>query len=74
MKFEATGVLTVRFTTVVSTVVPAVPVTVIGYVPVAAFEATVKVSVEVPVPVIEPGLNPTVTPVGSMDVTTQPAS
>jgi hypothetical protein len=33
-------------------------------VPAAVVEATVKVSVEVPLPVMEFGLNPTVTPVG----------
>jgi hypothetical protein len=49
---------------VVSTVLPEVPVTVMGYVPVAVEEATVMVMMEVPAPVIEVGLKPTVTPAG----------
>jgi len=56
--------VTVRVTVVVSTVLPEVPVTVMGYVPVAVEEATVSVMLEVPAPVIEVGLKPTVTPVG----------
>lgn len=56
--------VTVSVTVVVSVVLPEVPVTVMGYVPVAAVAATLIVMVEVPVPVIEPGLKPTVTPVG----------
>lgn len=56
--------VTVRETVVVSTVLPDVPVTLMLYVPVAVVEATVIVMVDVPAPVIEVGLNPTVTPVG----------
>jgi len=56
--------VTVRVTVVVSVRLPEVPVTVMGYVPVTVVAATVIVMVEVPVPVIEPGLKPTVTPVG----------
>ena len=46
---------------------PAVPVTVIGYVPKATDEPTVMLIVEVPVPVMEVGLKPTVTPEGCPD-------
>jgi len=56
--------VTVRVTVVVSVVVPDVPFTVMGYVPGTVVEATAIVMVEVPVPVIEVGLNVTVTPVG----------
>ena len=56
--------VTVSVTVVVSTVLPEVPVTVIGYVPVATDAPTVIVIVEVPAPVIDVGLNPTVTPDG----------
>jgi len=56
---------TERFTVVVETVEPEVPVMVIGYVPVAVVEATVSVSVELPFPVIEPALKLAVTPVGN---------
>ena len=64
VKLAATGAVTVRLTVVVFTVLPAVPVTVIEYVPVAVLDETVKVSAEVPFPVIDAGLKPTVTPVG----------
>lgn len=67
VKLPATGAVTVRFTVVVSVVVPDVPVMVIGYVPVAADALTVKVSVEVPVPVIDAGLKLAVTPAGSVE-------
>src|SRR5208282_4735714 len=45
---------------------PPLPVIVIGYVPVAVLEATVRVTLEVPEPgaAMEVGLNPTVTPAG----------
>ena len=56
--------VTVRETVVVSTVLPVVPVTLMLYVPATVDEATVSVMVEVPAPVIEVGLKPTVTPVG----------
>lgn len=56
--------VTVSETVVVSTVLPEVPVTVMVYVPVAVEEATVIVRVEVPAPVINVGLKPTVTPDG----------
>lgn len=56
--------VTVSETVVVSVMLPEVPVTVILYVPTTVDEATVIVMVEVPAPVIEPGLKPTVTPVG----------
>jgi len=56
--------VTVSETEVVSVVLPEVPFTVMVYVPVVVDEATVNVRVEVPAPVIEVGLKPTVTPVG----------
>lgn len=63
---EKAGVVpvTVSETVVVSTMVPEVPVTVIEYVPGTVLDPTVIDIVEVPVPVIEDGLNPMVTPVG----------
>jgi len=63
------GPVTVKFTVAVCVIPPPTPVIVIGYVPVTVFEATVKVTLEVP----EPGaarvvvLKPTVTPVGWPD-------
>lgn len=56
--------VTVRETVVVSVVLPDVPVTVMGYVPATMDEATVRVIVDVPAPVIKVGLKLTVTPVG----------
>lgn len=56
--------VTTNETVVVEVVLPEVPFTVIGYVPVAVDAATVIVMVDVPAPVIEPGLKPTVTPAG----------
>jgi len=56
--------VTVRETMVVWMVLPAVPVTVMGYVPGTADKATVMVIVDVPAPFMEAGLKPTVTPVG----------
>jgi hypothetical protein len=56
--------VTVRDTVVVSVVLPEVPFTVMTYVPVAVEEATLSVMFEVPAPVIEVGLKPTVTPAG----------
>jgi hypothetical protein len=56
--------VTVSDTEVVCVVLPLVPVTVIAYVPAAAVDATVIDIVDVPDPVIEVGLKPTVTPEG----------
>jgi hypothetical protein len=56
--------VTVSETVVVSTVLPEVPVTVMGYVPVTVDAATVMVILDVPAPVIEVGLKLIVTPVG----------
>ena len=56
--------VTVSETVVVSTVLPEVPFTVMAYVPGAADADTVMVIVELPAPVIEVGLNATVTPLG----------
>ena len=56
--------VTVNETVVLPLVLPEVPVTVIAYVPGAVEDATVIVMVEVPAPVIEVGLKPTVTPDG----------
>lgn len=64
-KPAVTAEVTVSETVVVSVIDPLVPVTVIEYVPAAAVEPTVKVSVELPDPVIEAGLNAAVTPVGN---------
>jgi len=64
VKLPATGAETVRLTVVVSVVDPDVPVIVILYVPVAVVEATANVAVELPDPVIDIGLNVTVTPAG----------
>ena len=46
---------------------PPAPVIVIEYVPAAVPDATVKVALELPDPVTELGLNPTVTPEGTFD-------
>src|ERR1700690_505257 len=62
VKLGLATAVTVSETKVVSVVLPEVPVTVMLYVPVTVFEATVIVMVEVPAPVIEVGLKPTVTP------------
>jgi len=64
VKVEATVPVTVSMTVVVSVVLPDVPLTVMLYVPGTVDEATVTVIVELPAPVMEPGLNPTVTPLG----------
>jgi hypothetical protein len=64
VKLGLATVVTVSETAVVSVVLPEVPFTVMLYVPVAVDEATVIVIIEVPAPVIELGLKPTVTPVG----------
>jgi hypothetical protein len=56
--------VTVRATVEVCVILPPVPVTVIVYVPVAAVADTVIVIVEVPAPVMDVGLKPTVTPDG----------
>ena len=64
VKLGLPAAVTVSDTEVVSTVLPDVPVTVIAYVPVAVVEATLMFMVEVPAPVMEPGLKVTVTPLG----------
>ena len=56
--------VTVSATVVVSTMLPAVPVTMMLNVPVAVDEATVINIVDVPAPVIKVGLNPMLTPAG----------
>ncbi len=68
VKLAATGAVTVRFTVVVSVVVPEVPVMVIGYVPVGVDELVANVSVELPLPVVnEVGLKLAVTPEGNVE-------
>jgi hypothetical protein len=64
VKLGLAEAVTFSETLAVSVVLPEVPVTVILYVPVAVDEAAVSVRTEVPAPVIEVGLKPTVTPVG----------
>jgi hypothetical protein len=64
MEKPAVVEVTVSETVVVEVVLPDVPVMVIAYVPGVVDEATVKVALEVPVPVMEDGLKPTVTPEG----------
>jgi hypothetical protein len=61
-----TGVVTVRERFAVCVVPPLVPVTVIGYVPATAVEATAIVIIDVPEPgaVMDDGLKLTVTPAG----------
>ena len=61
--------VTVRVTVVVFTVLPEVPVTVIGYVPDAVVESTVKVRSELPEPGAAMGFvpNPADAPVGRPD-------
>jgi hypothetical protein len=59
--------VTVSETVVVDVVLPDVPVMVIAYVPGVVDDATVKVAVDVPAPVMEDGLKPTVTPEGWPD-------
>ena len=56
--------VTVKVTVVVSTVLPAVPLTVIVYDPAATDAPTFNVKVDVPVPVIDVGAKLTVTPAG----------
>ena len=58
---------TVNTTDVVLVRLPEVPVTVMLYVPGAVVGATFKLKVEVPVVVIERGLNLARTPVGRLD-------
>ena len=65
MEKPAVVEVTVSETVVVEVVLPDVPVMVIAYVPGVVDEPMVKVAVEVPVPVMEDGLNPTVTPEGA---------
>jgi hypothetical protein len=60
----AEELVTVSETVVEEVVLPDVPVMVIEYVPAATLDATVKVAVDEPLPVIEAGLKPTVTPEG----------
>jgi len=57
--------VTVREIVAFSVVLPDVPDTVMLYVPATAVAATVNVSVELPAPVIDVGLKPTVTPAGN---------
>jgi len=64
LRLKLPVVVTVSVTEVVAVIEPEVPVTVIGYVPGTVEEPTVIVMVDVPAPVIEVGLKPTVTPVG----------
>jgi hypothetical protein len=59
--------VTVSDTVVVSVVEPLAPVTVIAYVPAVTAEPTVMDIVDVPAPVIDVGLNDTVTPEGSRE-------
>jgi hypothetical protein len=65
VKLPATGAVTVRETVVDSVVLPELPETVIVYVPAATVEATAIDIVELPVPVIDVGLNVIVTPEGA---------
>jgi len=60
------ALLTVKVTAAVCAVLPPVPVTVMGYEPAAAVEATAMVTVEAPEPgaAIDGGLKLTVTPAG----------
>lgn len=64
MKLPEPAVVTVNATVVDSVVLPDVPFTVIVYVPAATVDATAMVMVEEPEPVMEVGLNETVTPEG----------
>ena len=59
--------LTVRFTVVECDRLPLVPVIVMAYVPAAVPEATVNVAVELPEPLTDAGLKPTVTPEGAFE-------
>ena len=61
--------VTFKLTVIEFVVVPAVPVMVIGYVPVVVPAATVRVRVDVPEPgaAMDAGLKPAVTPVGRPD-------
>ena len=63
------GPTTVRLSVVVRVMPPPIPVMVIGYVPVAVFDATVRVTPEEPDPgaAIDVGLKPAVTPEGWPD-------
>lgn len=64
MEKPAETPVTVSVTVVEETMLPEVPVTVMEYVPAAAVEPTVKLSVELPAPVMDVGLKAAVTPVG----------
>lgn len=64
LSVKLAAALTLRETEVVCVRLPEVPVTVRGYVPAATEDPTVIVMVDVPAPVMEDGLNPTVTPLG----------
>ena len=61
---KAGGAVTVKVTVAVCVTPPSVPVTVIGYEPVAVVEPTVMVMVEVPEPEMDEGAKLTVTPAG----------
>ena len=65
-EIEKPPAVTVKVTDVLFVMPPPVPVTVIGYVPVAVVEATVMVMVELPDPgaLRDEGEKPTVTPFG----------
>jgi len=67
VKLPSTVAVTVRVKVVVCVMLPLMPVTVIVYGPGVTLEPTVKVRVEVPAPVMDVGLKPTVTPDGWPD-------
>lgn len=73
VKSPLAAVFTVRETIVEWTVLPAVPVTVIVYVPGVTVEPTFIVIVEDPVPEIDAGLKPTVTPDGCPEADSETA-
>ena len=66
VKLEGAGV-TVRITVTISLMLPEIPSTLMVYLPATVDEPTAIVMVEVPAPVIEVGLKPTVTPDGCPD-------
>jgi len=65
VKLGGAVAVTVRVTVAVCVRPPPTPVIVIGYVPVAVVEPTVKVKLEEPAPVMELGLKPAATPAGA---------
>jgi len=64
MEKPALVLVTVRDTVVVDVLPPDVPVIVMEYVPGVVLDATLKVALDVPAPVMELGLKDTVTPEG----------